>query len=80
MAVARDSQNAAVLGEFMASSYKAAFAVFLTASTITGPVLSKLDDSSMGTCSKAGLFYCNDLLGRFLHRREISIRTAVTTG
>jgi hypothetical protein len=60
--VARDSNNTPVLDDFMASSWKPAFAVFLTASTIEVPVLSKPDDISMSTYLKAKLFRRDDML------------------
>jgi hypothetical protein len=74
MAIARNSSNVPVLGDVMASSCKPAFAAFLTAKTIIGPILPKSDGSSIGILAKAELFRRNDLLGRFLHRREISIK------
>jgi hypothetical protein len=78
MSIARDSNNLPVPGDFMASSCKPAFAVFLTASTITGPILSKPDDISMDTFSKAELFRCNVLLSEFFHRPGISRRSPIT--
>lgn len=78
MAVARDSKNAPMLGDIVTSSWKTAFAVFLTASTTIGRMLSKPSDSSMGTSSKAGPFRRNDLPGRFLYRPRISRRSPST--